>query len=105
VKRNYARTNKNNAVQQMTLLERREHALQQLTRNLKTKDHLPRAGAAPSKSRRTVTVEFHESEPLPATPPDHHHHISHSRNFPVNVVAWLASNCDDPTTEVWRMHY
>ena len=92
VKRNYARTNKRNTVRQMTLLERREHVLQSLTCKI--------PHPAQGKTRMAVTIGFHESEPLPATPPDHHHHISHSQNFPLNLIAWIAMQRDNPAVDV-----
>jgi len=99
VKRNYTHTNKNNAIHQMTLLERREHILQSFAHKI------PRPGVtvphpAQGKTCLAVTIGFHESEPLPATPPDLHHYISHSQNFPLNLIAWIATQQDNPAVEV-----
>ncbi|KJA20593.1 hypothetical protein HYPSUDRAFT_101131, partial [Hypholoma sublateritium FD-334 SS-4] len=77
VKRFYARTNKNTAVHQMTRLERREYALR-------------------SSSKLRTNVSFEDSEALPYTPAEEHHHISKSRNFHMNIIAFLSSNQGDP---------
>ncbi|KAF8955631.1 hypothetical protein BDZ97DRAFT_1673366, partial [Flammula alnicola] len=87
VKRFYARTNKNNAVRQMTRLERREQALRRMIRK-------PAA-----KKKVSPRLDFAESEALPFTAPEYHHHISHSRNFPMNITSFLASNQGDPAVE------
>jgi len=60
----------------MTVLERREAALQQMTRSARgegqlttrdTNDGTP--GRATSHAAGT-TIDFHHNEPLPATPPE-----------------------------------
>ena len=93
MKRFYTRTNKNMAVHQMTRLERREYALRKLNK-LQGKA-VPVLQAKRSSKLRT-NVPFEESEALPYTPPEEHHHISKSRNFHMNIVAFLASNQGDP---------
>lgn len=84
MKRFYARTNKNRAVRQMTRLERREAFLRSYRRKTAAKGHLG----------------FDESEVLPYTPPDVHHHISKSHNFHFNLTSFLSENKNDPAVEV-----
>ena len=74
----------------MTRLERREYALQKLIK-MKGK-------TTPSKLR--TNLSFEDSEALPYTPPDEHHHISKSRNYHMNIMAYLASNHGDPALAV-----
>ena len=81
------------AVHQMTRLERREYALRKLNK-LQGKA-VPVLQAKRSSKLRT-NVPFEESEALPYTPPEEHHHISKSRNFHMNIVAFLSSNQGDP---------
>jgi len=90
----------------MTVLERREDALQRMTLfatgkgQLTTRDTNDSAPMCATGSAAGVTIDFHHSEPLPATPPERHHHISSSRNFPTNLAAWLAINHGSITTKV-----
>ena len=106
----YARTNKNNAIRQMTRLERREQALHRLILLNKDKDkteyHTERSG---HKKRKVMvenlksrpTIPFTLSEALPYTPPEYHHHISPSRNFPVHIHTFLKSTrVDNPAVTV-----
>ncbi|KAI0050707.1 hypothetical protein FA95DRAFT_551722 [Auriscalpium vulgare] len=46
-------------------------------------------------SRKAATVGFENSEPLPFTPPECHHHMSHSRKFPLLVSNWLFEAGED----------
>ncbi|KAG5638429.1 hypothetical protein H0H81_012646 [Sphagnurus paluster] len=104
VKRFYARTNKNQAVVQMTRLERRNQALLRQTRALAkqqaTSTHTSTNSTSTTPKRRPkprgLTVTFQESEPLPATPPEYHHHISSSRNFPMHLQKFILDHKDDP---------
>ncbi|KAJ7330330.1 hypothetical protein DFH08DRAFT_926009 [Mycena albidolilacea] len=123
VKRYYARTNKNDAVGQITKLERREAALLKLSRQQKDAAHIPpiaaipedaAASTEPQKRKRkpgTVrkpakktlpTLDFAESESLPYTPPEFHHHISQSRNHHFNLTFWLSKNQGDPAIKEFR---
>ncbi|KAJ7151509.1 hypothetical protein C8R46DRAFT_1229045 [Mycena filopes] len=115
VKRFYARTNKNTAVRQMTVLERREQALLRIRRKLVTlaattglggstttakvtrKGKNVKTAKSPKKNR--AYVDFTESESLAYTAPEEHHHISHSRNFPVSIPDFLRENEGDPAVE------
>jgi hypothetical protein len=92
----------------MTRLERREHALRRLVllNKDKTEYHIERSG---QKKRKVVvenvknhpTIPFTLSEALPYTPPEYHHHISPSRNFPINIYTFLNSTrVDDPAVTV-----
>lgn len=108
VKRFYARTNKNRAVRQITLLERRETALLRMAARARSKaSHLGKTTATPvpqghkRKLKKAQTyVPFAESEALPYTTPEQHHHISPSRNTSLHLSSWLHENRDDPATKV-----
>ncbi|KAF5384836.1 hypothetical protein D9615_000907 [Tricholomella constricta] len=96
VKKFYARTNKNQAVRQMTKLEQRERALRMQRQALKK-------GKAPENRNNgrkgliaNPRIDFSASEALPHTPPEVHHHISPSRNFHLDIPTWLAGNAGDP---------
>ena len=93
MKRFYARTNKNMAAHQMTRLERREYALQKLNK-MNGKAVSQKREKHSSKFRSDIS--FEDSEALPYTPPEDHHHISKSRNYHMNIMAFLSSNRDDP---------
>ncbi|PPQ85538.1 hypothetical protein CVT26_012745 [Gymnopilus dilepis] len=45
------------------------------------------------RSRPTASVAFHESDALPPTLPEQHHHISASKRHGVNIFCW-AGECD-----------
>ncbi|KAJ7331379.1 hypothetical protein DFH08DRAFT_708356, partial [Mycena albidolilacea] len=105
VKRYYARTNKNHAVRQITQLERRETALLRIASRARSsaqrKVNPTTATPVPQNHKRNLRnretyISFAESESLPYTTSDEHHHISPSRNFPLHLTAWLAKNRDDP---------
>ncbi|KAJ7695931.1 hypothetical protein B0H17DRAFT_930175, partial [Mycena rosella] len=122
VKRYYARTNKNDAVGQMTQLKRREAALFKISRAKLEAKRIPLittvenplpAEPGPStttskhkrKSRATLKktlpiLDFAESESLPYTPPDVHFHISQSLNYYCNIPTWLRENTGDPAVKV-----
>lgn len=97
MKRFYARTNKNMAVHQMTRLERREHALRKLAKSKGKTSPLARKKSA---AKLRPNVPFEDSEALPYTPAEKHHHISMSRNYHMNIMAFLSSNRDDPAITV-----
>ncbi|KAK7064901.1 hypothetical protein R3P38DRAFT_3302318 [Favolaschia claudopus] len=104
VKRFYARTNKNTAVRQMTVLERREQALAKIARTLGKilPPSPPPAPFASTKKQKKkalkpqMSLDFAESESLPYTSPEQHHHISHSRNFYLSIPHFLSENRGDP---------
>jgi hypothetical protein len=98
----------------MTRLERREHALRRLIHlnNNKTGYRTETNG---HKKRKVIqlsppkvesveshpTIPFTLSEALPYTPPEYHHHISLSRNFPIHIHTFLNSTrVDDPAVTV-----
>jgi hypothetical protein len=103
----------------MTFLERREQVLLKIARAIGKADATAATSAATTdtavvestskpkkKKRRMVSkkkrayVDFVESESLPYTAPEEHHHISHSRNFPVSITHFLHENEGDPAVEV-----
>ncbi|KAJ7616889.1 hypothetical protein B0H17DRAFT_852803, partial [Mycena rosella] len=109
VKRFYARTNKNRAVRQMTQLERRETYLMRTSGRARAK--ASKAGktvATPNpqghkrklKNKSKAYIPFAESEALPYTTPDQHHHISPSRNFTFHLSSWLGEHRGDPAIQV-----
>jgi len=92
----------------MTRLERREQALRRLIllNKDKTEYHTVTSG---HKKRKVMaenmkthpTIPFTMSEALPYTPPEYHHHISPSRNFPIHIHTFLNSTrVDDPAVVV-----
>jgi hypothetical protein len=101
----------------MTRLERREHALRRLIdlNKEKTGHRTETSGHKRRKvthsSPQTVksvkshpTIPFAMSEALPYTPPEYHHHISPSRNFPNHIHTFLNSTrVDDPAVVVCQI--
>jgi hypothetical protein len=110
-KRFYVRTSKNQHERQITRLERRERALLRIETR-KRKEQNPASATPTTNSKRkkglkpnmNPRVDFTESEALPYTAPEQHHHISASRNFPVNLTRFLAENHGDPATKVSFKH-
>ena len=88
----YAHTNKRNATRQITQLQRREQLLN---------DKMHQKSQAKDATKRVKpTVDFEDSEPLPFTPPENHHHISHSHKFPLQISSFLSDNINDLATKV-----
>ena len=56
-----------------------------------------------SETKTSPCVDFLQSESLPYTAPDHHHHILDSRNFPLNIIEFLDSNQGDPAVVVCHL--
>ena len=93
----------------MTCLECREQALLHLVHKNAQEEakwnpgkFTTQHGGKSATTKKTITpwLDFIESEVLPFTAPEQHHHISHSCNFPINITSFLASNQDNPATEV-----
>lgn len=99
----------------MTRLERREQALIKIARRLRAADIVPPIEAVPEGSKSASTkknkrrkkakgiraaLDFTESESLPYTSPELHHHISPSRNFHFHIPSWLAENDGDLAVKV-----
>lgn len=92
----------------MTRLERREQALHRLIllNKDKTECQTERSGhkkrkVMVEKVKSRPTIPFTLSEALPYTPPEYHHHISPSRNFPIHIHTFLNSTrVDDPAVVV-----
>lgn len=102
VKKFYARTNKNfSYMKQITRLERREKALERRRRNM-DKLQLRQEAKRQKRSENScrVTVALEESESLGYTPPDVHHHISHSRNYPVPLRTFMEDEVNDIAIKV-----
>lgn len=99
----------------MTRLERRDQALLRILRKQRSAAVIPPIDALPEapepkkkgkdkKKRKTralrPALDFEESEALPYTSPDIHHHISPSRNHHFHLTTWLAENAEDPAVKV-----
>jgi hypothetical protein len=92
----------------MTKLERRETALLQMAARARSKaQHLGGTTATPMYQGRAKKLKkaetylpFAESEALPYTTPEEHHHISSSRNTSLHLSSWLAKHKNDPATKV-----
>lgn len=105
VKKYYARTNKVRFIRQIVRLESRERALERRRRQMQQLDDRQAAKRQKTKKRRNAsTVALEESEILGETPPDVHHHISHSRNFPVPIYRWLHEDGSDIAMKVGTAH-
>nr|GAT49693.1 predicted protein [Mycena chlorophos] len=104
VKRFYARTNKNRAVRQMTLLERRDTFFRNIrARAVKTATATVRPHAAtPVRQirRSKKTVPFAEREALPYAAPEQHYHVAASQNDSIHVPSWLYEHRNDPAVRV-----
>ncbi|KAJ7203528.1 hypothetical protein GGX14DRAFT_369445 [Mycena pura] len=95
-KRFYARTSKNRATKQITVLERRERGL---TDMFGATPH-QRAALAMSKRKATPVCQrkrkLLKPEKLPYTDPEQHHHISVSKNNSILLGSWLSEHRGDP---------
>ncbi|CAK5269508.1 unnamed protein product [Mycena citricolor] len=132
VKSYYARTNKNEAEKQITQLERRETELDKIMQHqqasllpvippvtagphqdsetmqqpvVSSKKRKAATGTAfktPSPPQRLPTLAFAESESLPYTAPEAHHHISLRRDYHLNLGSWLYQHSADPAVKDFR---
>ena len=79
---------------------RREHILH-FTMN---KQSLPvtqhRQKRQKTLSRKSLSIPFSNSEPLPAMDPNQHHQISDDTRHPQDISRMLGDNYDDPATKV-----
>lgn len=50
-----------------------------------------------------IIVPFEDSEPLPPTSPERHHHMSASCHHPINILQWTDEHFDDPATRVHHL--
>ncbi|KDR76734.1 hypothetical protein GALMADRAFT_225666 [Galerina marginata CBS 339.88] len=115
VKRFYARTNKGRTFQrQISKHHRRERILRRIASRVKLSQtqaessipshptqHQPSVNIttpapAPPIHLDTPIVPFDQSDALPATLPEQHHHISNSKRHSLNVFRWLDDNEGDP---------
>ncbi|KAJ7053136.1 hypothetical protein C8F01DRAFT_1375308 [Mycena amicta] len=106
VKRFYARTNKNRAVRQMTLLERRDTYFRNIhARSARSATAAVRpTTATPVRQihRSNKTVPFADQEALPYMAPGQHYHVADSQNTKIHVARWLFDNRQDPAvTGFW----
>jgi hypothetical protein len=90
-KRLYGRTNKNQAIRQMTRHERRETQLLRVRRaNV----------AANGRTTHSHHVDFSENDPLPYADTEMHHHISDSRRHYQDAFSFVKGAPQDPATKV-----
>ncbi|KAF8156614.1 hypothetical protein B0H34DRAFT_658016 [Crassisporium funariophilum] len=106
VKRFYARTNKTKMfVTQIAKHLRRERILCKIFQRVKhqaaEKNPLSSNVAAnsstslPSRQPPAPSIPFEQSDPLPLTPPELHHHISNTQQFHENIPRWLDLHDED----------
>ncbi|KAF9544901.1 hypothetical protein CPC08DRAFT_620758, partial [Agrocybe pediades] len=98
LKRFYLRTNKNSGFEeQVTRQQRRERMLYNIHRRVEETTMAATDSMSSSLRRRTgSTIPFHDSEPLPYTDPEAHHHIAKGQHYHENIYRWLHENEDDP---------
>jgi len=89
VKRLYSRTNKKNAIKQIAKNERRSVRLRRA-----------REAAAAPRNHHLHHIPFTKSDPLPYTSIDQHHHMSDSRNHPLNLMSFVNEPAGDPAKKV-----
>jgi len=87
VKRLYRRTNRINATRQIARHERRSTRLR-------------RAQEAASRQGHDHHVQLSDNDPLPYTAVDQHHHVSDSRNHPLNLMSFVHTPPNDPAKKV-----
>jgi hypothetical protein len=87
VKRLYRRTNKINATRQIARHERRGTRL--------------RRAREAARLRHTHHVQFSENDRLPYTDVEQHHHISDSRNHPLDIMGFVHDPPNDPAKKVF----
>lgn len=92
VKQFYTRTNKINAVKQITKHERRH------TRLRRAKD-----AAKVLHRKHAHHVGFSDNDPLPYTGIDVHHHINDSTRYHHNLFSFVRDPLNDPAKKVLRI--
>ncbi len=100
VKRNWARTNKNNALTQMTNLERRSSTLSAIRRR-DPFQQIESVGKEKGKGGSKAKVDFRNREDRPPkTDPKAHYHIpkTHAKKYTISQL--LAQNQNDPALPV-----
>jgi hypothetical protein len=95
VKKLYGRTNKNQAIRQMTKHERRETKLLRANRSAE----------AQQVKTHPHHVDFSENDPLPYTKIVMHHHISKSKRYGQDAFSFVKMFPDDPATKVIAVYY
>ncbi|KAJ7210726.1 hypothetical protein GGX14DRAFT_363047 [Mycena pura] len=96
VKRFYARTSKNRAIKQITVLERRERGLTDMfAPHRRAALAMSKMKPTPNRQRRGKPLN---RETLPYTDPEQHHHIANAKHNPISLGSWLPEHRDDPAT-------
>jgi len=90
VKRFYQRTNKKDAIKQITRHERRHVRLRRA-----------REAAAAPRRRHAHHIAFSQNDPLPHSDVDLHHHMSDSKNFPHHLLSFAQLPPHDPAKKVY----
>ena len=121
VKRFYARTNKTKTfVTQIAKHLRRERVLRKISQRARIKAaNNTRTPCPPSSGTGTLklppepqvqanvgqhSIPFEQSDPLPLTPPEVHHHISNTQQFYENIPQWLDLHEGDLALIVCAFH-
>jgi hypothetical protein len=96
VKRLYGKTNKNKAIRQIAVHERRETRLRRAREARERQKKMEEVNG-----HHVHQLRFSDNDPLPYTGVDMHHHISNSVNHPLDIFAFLRSfDLHDPATKV-----
>jgi hypothetical protein len=90
VKRFYSRTNKINPSKHIAKQERRYTHLRRAREAAKANHH----------RKHAHHVGFSDSDPLPASTVDLHHHISDSTQYPHHLLSFVRNPPDDPSKKV-----
>ncbi|PSS31922.1 hypothetical protein PHLCEN_2v2303 [Hermanssonia centrifuga] len=120
VKRFYGRTNKQNFTRQITKQHMREELIRRVKKRVEKKEQeaaVAKKGTpepdtsqsdkelvSPESRGIPASLSFEDSDPLPYTPPENHHHISQSNRFHKDVTDWLSSNKNDPALKNFVPH-
>ena len=89
MKRFYSRTNKNRFERQIGKHERHQARLRAINQAI-----------AHSIELDNIPVDLLDSDNLPFTRPEVHHHMSKSKAIPLNIFKWVQVNISDPAVEV-----
>ncbi|KAH9487419.1 hypothetical protein JR316_0001494 [Psilocybe cubensis] len=109
VKRFYAKTNKGRTFEwQITRHQRRERLLHAISerekrskRNLKDRSQQQSSNDFECNTYNAPHVPFIESDTLPPTLPQLHHHISANKRLKDNIHRWLYTNENDPALKTF----
>ncbi|KAG6843496.1 hypothetical protein H0H93_000798, partial [Arthromyces matolae] len=92
VKGFWGRTNKNRFAPQIGKHERRRAKLRAIKRKV-------------AEGAGTIPQDVLETDRLPFTDPQNHHHISESKAVPLNIFSWIQAMNGDPAGKVGIFGY